>query len=111
MELASLPDHVTTLEGRYVTMADPSLPQESAPHPADLSPEAHRLRSHLIGAVALLTRIYSRLDPAVREEIEREGTMERLARDFNSDTFSVEMARASGGWGLFTRVNTTGGAK
>lgn len=84
-------------------MADQSVAPAAA-HPADLTTEIHRLRSHLIGAVALLTRVYSRLDPATRGELEDEGVMERLARDFNEDTFALEMARASGGWGLFARA-------
>lgn len=88
-------------------MAETILPQEVAAHPADLTPEVHRLRSHLIGAVALLARVYSRLDPATRQELEDEGSMERLAHDFNGDTYTLEMARASGGWGLFPRAART----
>lgn len=88
-------------------MAERILAQEPAAHPADLTPEVYRLRSHLIGAVALLCRVYSRLSPDARGELEEEGSMERLARDFNSDTYALEMARAFEGWGLFGRAART----
>lgn len=61
-----------------------------------------KMRAQYVGAVSLLCRTYSRLTPEVREDLEADGSMERLAADFNAEIWTMRMERASGGRGLFT---------
>ncbi len=57
-----------------------------------------------IGAVSLLCRVYGRLTPGAREDMEGEGSMEVLARDFNAQGFELRMERSVGGWALFDKA-------
>lgn len=64
-----------------------------------------QLKMLYIGAVAALCRVFNRLDQDGRRLFEEDGQpMERLAADFNSQEYGLEMLRSGTGWALFARA-------